>query len=71
MVIKQVGTGLSGQLGYASAISVVLFFLTLIPLTVIGWANNKDLQSGRRTRRGQSRTHQTAAIQNATKETMA
>ena len=42
MIIKQVGTGLSGQLGYASALSVVLFFLTLIPLTVIGWANNKD-----------------------------
>lgn len=71
MVIKQVGTGLSGQLGYASALSVVLFFLTLIPLTVIGWANNKDLRSGRRTRRGEGRARRAAAIQSATKETMA
>ena len=71
MIIKQVGTGLSGQLGYASALSVVLFFLTLIPLTVIGWANNKDLRSGRRTRRGEGRARRAAAIQSATKETMA
>ncbi|MFD1047014.1 hypothetical protein ACFQ1S_16400, partial [Kibdelosporangium lantanae] len=29
MLIKQVGTGLSGNAGYASALSVVLFVLTL------------------------------------------
>lgn len=40
MIIRQVGAGLSGQLGYASAISVVLFFLTLIPMAFIGYVNN-------------------------------
>jgi putative chitobiose transport system permease protein len=29
MLIRQVGTGLSGELGYASALSLVLFVLTL------------------------------------------
>ncbi|WP_040283748.1 ABC transporter permease subunit [Tessaracoccus massiliensis] len=40
MLIRQVGTGLSGNLGYSSAISVVLFFLTLVPLAFIGWVNH-------------------------------
>lgn len=39
MVIKQYGSGLTGQLGYSSAISVILFFLTIIPLAFLGWAN--------------------------------
>ena len=71
MIIKQVGTGLSGQLGYASALSVVLFFLTLIPLATIGWANNKDLRSGRKPKRAGRRARRAAAVQAATKETMA
>ena len=40
MVIKQYGSGLSGQTGYASAISVVLFFITLVPLAFVGWMQN-------------------------------
>lgn len=35
MLIRQVGSGLNGNLGYAAAISVVLFLLTLIPLVAI------------------------------------
>ena len=71
MIIKQVGTGLSGQLGYASALSVVLFFLTLIPLATIGWANNKDLRSGRKPKQAGRRARRAAAVQATTKETMA
>lgn len=42
MLVRQVGSGLNGQLGYASAISVVLFLLTIGPLALIGWLNNRD-----------------------------
>lgn len=42
MMVKQVGSGLNGQVGYASAVSVVLFLLTLLPLLLIGWLNNRD-----------------------------
>lgn len=35
MLIRQVGSGLNGNLGYAAAISVVLFLLTLVPLVGI------------------------------------
>jgi multiple sugar transport system permease protein len=48
MVIRQFGTGLSGQLGYSSALSVVLFFLTLIPLAFLGWINNSGDRTSRR-----------------------
>ena len=55
MLIQSMGKGLNGQIGYASAISIVLFLLTLIPLTVVGIANNgemiRDALAGRRTRR--------------------
>lgn len=47
MVIKQFGSGLSGQLGYSSALSVVLFFLTLVPLAFLGWANNAGNRKSR------------------------
>lgn len=42
MLIQQMGEGLNGQIGYASAISLVLFLLTLAPLIVVGLANNGD-----------------------------
>ncbi|MDQ4213377.1 sugar ABC transporter permease [Microbacterium capsulatum] len=42
MLIQSMGKGLNGQIGYASAISLVLFLLTLIPLTVVGIVNNAD-----------------------------
>lgn len=52
MLIQSMGSGLNGQIGYASAISIVLFLLTLVPLTIVGIANNgdqfKELISNRR-----------------------
>ncbi|WP_341481670.1 sugar ABC transporter permease [Arthrobacter gengyunqii] len=41
MLIRQVGSGLNGNLGYAGAISVALFLLTLIPLIVIALLNRE------------------------------
>lgn len=41
MLIRQVGSGLSGNLGYAAAISVALFLLTLIPLVAIALLNRE------------------------------
>ncbi|MDR2998819.1 MAG: sugar ABC transporter permease [Microbacterium sp.] len=43
MLIQSMGKGLNGQIGYASAISIVLFLLTLVPLLVVGIANNGDV----------------------------
>lgn len=42
MLIQSMGKGLNGQIGYASAISLVLFLLTLVPLAVVGVLNNSD-----------------------------
>ncbi len=42
MYIKQVGSGLAGRLGYASAVSVALFLLTIGPLLLVGWLNMGD-----------------------------
>ncbi|PRB07133.1 MULTISPECIES: carbohydrate ABC transporter permease [unclassified Microbacterium] len=42
MLIQSMGKGLNGQVGYASAISLVLFLLTLVPLAVVGILNNSD-----------------------------
>lgn len=39
MLIQQTGKGLNGNLGYASAISVILFFLTIGPLMLVGYIN--------------------------------
>ncbi|MEV7632521.1 sugar ABC transporter permease [Microbacterium sp. NPDC089318] len=41
MLIRQVGSGLSGNLGYAAAISVALFLLTLVPLVAIALMNRE------------------------------
>lgn len=43
MLIQGMGKGLNGQIGYASAISLVLFLLTLVPLLFVGVANNGDM----------------------------
>ncbi|UJP09879.1 sugar ABC transporter permease [Microbacterium sp. KUDC0406] len=55
MLIQSMGKGLNGQIGYASAISLVLFLLTLVPLLVVGIANNgdvlKEIAVNRRVRR--------------------
>lgn len=58
MIIKQVGGGLSGQLGYASALSVALFLLTLLPMAFIGLANYGPDRS---TRTGRGRRHRASA----------
>lgn len=41
MLIRQIGSGLNGNLGYAAAISVALFLLTLIPLVAIALMNRE------------------------------
>jgi len=41
MLIRQVGSGLSGNLGYAAAISVALFLLTVLPLAAIAFMNRE------------------------------
>ncbi|WP_239519562.1 hypothetical protein [Arcanobacterium phocisimile] len=43
MLIRSSGKGLNVQVGYASAISVILFLLTLFPLLIVGLSNNKDM----------------------------
>lgn len=68
MVIKQVGSGLSGQLGYASALSVVLFLLTLVPLAFIGWANyHQPRDRARSGRRGKGRTRRPRLAEEASR----
>ena len=42
MLIQSMGKGLNGQVGYASAISLVLFLFTLVPLAIVGILNNSD-----------------------------
>ncbi|QJC21194.1 carbohydrate ABC transporter permease [Arcanobacterium buesumense] len=78
MLIQASGKGLNGQVGYASAISLVLFLLTLIPLLIVGISNNgdmlRDALAARRTRKAHKATlklaKQTAAAPaaNAVKE---
>ncbi|MEO7589426.1 MAG: sugar ABC transporter permease [Arachnia sp.] len=49
MMVQSVGKGLNGQIGYASAISVVLFLLTIGPLAFVGVMNyGKDIKLPRR-----------------------
>ncbi|QKW09564.1 sugar ABC transporter permease [Streptomyces sp. NA04227] len=42
MLVKQTGTGLSGRVGYASAISVVVFVITLGLMLLVLRANRKE-----------------------------
>ncbi len=48
MLVQQTGSGLQGRLGYASALSVVLFFLTIGPLLLVAYLNNR--KDGAKTR---------------------
>lgn len=41
MLIRQVGQGLNGNVGYASALSVALFLIALLPLIAIAWMNRE------------------------------
>ena len=42
MIIQQYARGLLGNLGYASALSVVLFFICLIPMLILARQNRKE-----------------------------
>ncbi|MFT4297347.1 MAG: sugar ABC transporter permease [Micropruina sp.] len=42
MLIKMIGSGLNGNVGYASALSVALFLITAFPLLAIAWMNRED-----------------------------
>ncbi|MDO5081060.1 carbohydrate ABC transporter permease [Buchananella hordeovulneris] len=48
MMVQNVGKGINGKLGYASAISVVLFLLTFIPLLLVAYVNQADQIAARR-----------------------
>lgn len=69
MLIQNMGKGLNGQTGYASAISITLFLLTLIPLTIIGIVNNgeqlKEIWAERGSRRAAKRAASTPAAPTA------
>lgn len=41
MLIRQVGQGLNGNVGYASALSVALFLISVAPLIAIAWMNRE------------------------------
>lgn len=56
MMIQSMGKGLNGQIGYASAISLVLFLLTLVPLAVVGILNNSDAIAEMRATRRAAKT---------------
>ena len=42
MLIQRAGTGLQGRTGYASALSIVLFLLTLVLMLLVLRADRKD-----------------------------
>ena len=60
MMIQSVGKGLNGQLGYASAMSVVLFCLTLVPLLLVGVMNYGGEITAFRQRRAASKAKEAA-----------
>ncbi len=41
MLIQQYSRGFTGDLGYASALSILMFFITLVPLLLLGKLNGK------------------------------
>ena len=57
MLIQQTGKGLNGNLGFASAVSVILFLLTIGPLLFGAWINQKtefkELRRERQIRKAQ------------------
>ncbi|WP_269939577.1 carbohydrate ABC transporter permease [Arthrobacter sp. HY1533] len=63
MLIQSMGKGLNGQVGYASAISLVLFLLTLLPLSIVGIVNNSDtIKEGLASRRANRAAKQMAKL---------
>ncbi|WP_194948808.1 carbohydrate ABC transporter permease [Actinomyces trachealis] len=65
MLIKQKGSGLNGQLGYTSALSVMLFFLTLGPLALTAMLNSGTSPSALRDSLRKRRAHRAALRRNA------
>lgn len=66
MMVQHVGSGLGGKLGYASAISVVLFFLTIGPLSLVGFMNyGSEIQTLRKNRRARKEARATLATRQA------
>ena len=64
MMIQSVGKGLRGNLGYASAISVVLFFLTIGPLLLVAWINQgSEIREALRLRKKNKESRKAAAEQ--------
>src|SRR5699024_5220363 len=41
MLVQQTGSGLQGRLGYSSALSVALFVVTIGPLLLVAYINNR------------------------------
>lgn len=60
MLIQRKGSGLDGQLGYASALSVMLFFLTIGPLLLTAFLNNGTDIAAMRTAARQRKAHKRA-----------
>lgn len=57
MLIQQSGKGLNGNLGYASAISVMLFLLTIGPLLLVAWINQgSEMREARKLRKSAAAT---------------
>ncbi|RAX20845.1 MULTISPECIES: carbohydrate ABC transporter permease [Actinomyces] len=65
MLIQRKGAGLDGQLGYASALSVVLFLLTIGPLLLTAFINNGTDIAAMRSRLRKRRAHRAALRENA------
>lgn len=63
MLIKRTGSGLNGNLGYASALSVTLFFLTVGPLLLVAFLNygGREKLAARRQRKATARLRADAA----------
>lgn len=55
MLVQQTGTGLQGRLGYSSAISVALFFVTIGPLLLVAYLNNRGGGDAPRTKKKRAR----------------
>ncbi len=47
MLIQQYSQGFEGNLGYASALSIVLFFVTVVPMLVLARLNRKERSMSR------------------------
>jgi len=45
MLIQQYSQGFEGNLGYASALSIVLFFVTVVPMLVLARLNRKGVEA--------------------------